>query len=223
MIYLVPLLAVFIGVGLGYFLPHIRQQHLGLLLSFSGAFLLALTFFELFPEIYEHAEPRKASLWILIGLLLQILLEFFSQGIEHGHHVPASENPGLLITLGWSLCLHALVEGFPLVSGSHILWGIAVHKLPVSLILSYTLLKSTLRPAWKISLLLLFVVATPTGTYLAQYNPWFQEQQWPLTALSAGIFLHVSTVILFESSKGHQFNLKKIGTILLGILVAYFM
>lgn len=223
MIYLVPLLSVLLGIGLGYGLPSIRGQYFSLILSFSGAFLLAVTFFELVPEIYEHSEPRPASLWILGGLLLQIVLEFFSKGVEHGHNITNAESPGILLALGWSLCLHALLEGFPLISGEHILWGVAVHKLPVALILSYTLLKSQLHFAWKAVILLFFVVSTPLGTYLAGNHEWFRQYQWEFTALSAGIFLHVSTVILFESSKGHQFNLKKIGTIVLGVLIAYLL
>jgi hypothetical protein len=222
-IYIVPLLAVFAGLGLGYGLPRIKGQFIGLFLSFSGAFLLALTFFELLPEVYEHIPARTGSLWILSGLLLQILLEFFSKGIEHGHRIPTAASPNLLISLGWSLCLHSLLEGFPLVTGEHILWGVAIHKVPVALILSYTLLKSELSPIWRYGLLLLFTISTPLGTYLAQSQQWFQRFQWELIGVSSGIFLHVSTVILFESSKGHQFNLKKIATIAIGIAVAYFL
>lgn len=222
-IYLIPLLAVLAGIVLGYALPSIRSHYIGLLLSFSGAFLLAITFFELLPEIYEELDSHQASLFILGGLLLQILLEFFSKGIEHGHRINTAGNPDILLSLGWSLCLHALLEGFPLVSGTHIVWGVAIHKLPVALILSYTLLKSELVFPLKAAMLLVFVISTPLGTYLAANQSGFQEFQWQFTALSAGIFLHVSTVILFESSKDHKLDFGKIGIILLGIAVAYFL
>ncbi|MDB4280415.1 hypothetical protein N9863_02210, partial [Flavobacteriaceae bacterium] len=41
--------------------------------------------------------------------------------------------------------------------------------------------------------------------------------------ISIGIFLHVSTTILFESSKDHKFNLAKLSTIIAAIVIAYFI
>jgi uncharacterized membrane protein YadS len=37
-----------------------------------------------------------------------------------------------------------------------------------------------------------------------------------------GIFLHISTTILFESSVDHKFNLKKMIAVLLGVGIALF-
>jgi len=37
------------------------------------------------------------------------------------------------------------------------------------------------------------------------------------------VFLHVSTTILFESSKNHQFNISKMTAVVVAILIAYFM
>jgi zinc and cadmium transporter len=42
-----------------------------------------------------------------------------------------------------------------------------------------------------------------------------------ITALTIGIFLHISTVILFESSKDHKFNIRKFIAILLGMSIAF--
>jgi len=36
-----------------------------------------------------------------------------------------------------------------------------------------------------------------------------------------GIFLHVSTTILFEASKNHSFNATKLAVVIAGILIAY--
>jgi hypothetical protein len=38
-----------------------------------------------------------------------------------------------------------------------------------------------------------------------------------------GVFLHISTTILFESSEGHKFNLNKILAIIVAITIAYFI
>jgi len=39
----------------------------------------------------------------------------------------------------------------------------------------------------------------------------------------AGVLLHVSTTILFETSEGHKFNLVKISLITGAIILAYFL
>jgi hypothetical protein len=39
-------------------------------------------------------------------------------------------------------------------------------------------------------------------------------------AVVIGIFLHISTTILFESSENHRFNLQKFVVIILGTLMA---
>ncbi|MCB0792987.1 MAG: hypothetical protein KDB97_14565, partial [Flavobacteriales bacterium] len=54
------------------------------LLSFGGAFLLGVTVMHMLPELYAEG-GAVIGMWLLGGFLLQVLLEFFSQGIEHGH------------------------------------------------------------------------------------------------------------------------------------------
>jgi hypothetical protein len=41
-----------------------------------------------------------------------------------------------------------------------------------------------------------------------------------INAVVAGTFLHIATIILFESSKEHRFNLYKFIALLLGIFLA---
>src|SRR6187551_3167755 len=55
-----------------------------LLLAFSGAFLFALSILHLIPELYA-TKTVNVGIWILAGFLLQLLLEYLSEGIEHGH------------------------------------------------------------------------------------------------------------------------------------------
>src|SRR5690606_36350435 len=90
--YFLPFLAVIIGVLLVLIFKHKKSNYTKFLLSFSGAFLLALTLFDLLPEVYEHLDAKQTGLFIMLGILLQILLEFFSKGAEHGHvHVHKHE------------------------------------------------------------------------------------------------------------------------------------
>ncbi len=42
-----------------------------------------------------------------------------------------------------------------------------------------------------------------------------------ILALLVGVFLHIATTIIFESDKGHAFNLTKLTAILLGFVLAF--
>jgi len=57
------------------------------------------------------------------------------------------------------------------------------------------------------------------GMLLGQYfNP---EYQVYTLAVVSGIFLHISSVIIFEGNKNHKLDLEKIALVLVGIGVAY--
>ncbi len=58
--------------------------------------------------------------------------------------------------------------------------------------------------------MLLFSIMTPLGTFLANTIEALATYATYLNALVIGVFLHISTVILFESSEGHKFNLRKL-------------
>jgi len=83
--YLLPVIAIVVGVIIAFITK--KQKSIGtkLLLAFSGAFLLALALFDLLPEVYHHLDGKQTGLFIMCGILLQIVLEFFSKGVEHGH------------------------------------------------------------------------------------------------------------------------------------------
>ena len=112
--FLAPILAVLFGVLIVLLVSKSKPLNLKLFLAFSGAFLLSTTIFELLPEVYSHLETKKIGVYIMGGILLQILLEFYSKGAEHGHlHHNESKNifPWFLFI---SLGIHAFFEGFPL-------------------------------------------------------------------------------------------------------------
>ena len=69
----------------------------------------------------------------------------------------------------------------------------------------------------------LFAVMTPLGTYLMATYPNLAQYSNQLTALAVGIFLHISTTIIFESSEGHKFNFTKLVIITIGLLASYFI
>ena len=222
MIYILPLLSVLIGYLIALFLKPNSSTGFKLLLSFSGAYLLSITVFELLPEVYDTG-GAQIGVFIMLGLLLQIVLEFLSKGAEHGHmhHDESASNFPVLLLI--SLSIHSLLEGFPLNSTEHLLYGVIIHKIPVAAILSVFLFKSKIGKVQAVLFLIFFALMTPLGSWLAgnfeivtQYIPY-------INAVVIGIFLHVSTTIIFEASKNHTFNASKLGVIVAGIVLAYLM
>ncbi|SHJ86419.1 ZIP Zinc transporter [Arenibacter nanhaiticus] len=221
MVYLLPILGVLLSFIFVYFTKPQNKEVFKLLLAFSGAFLLALTVFELFPEVYTHENPKIVGVFIMLGILLQIFLEFFSKGAEHGHVHLDPENAAFPWTLFASLCIHSLLEGLPIEHHHTMLYGILVHKIPIAIILSIFLLGSKIKLTSAILFISLFALMTPIGTYIASTFKVIETYAVYLNALVIGVFLHISTVILFESSEAHKFNLRKLLVIIIGIIIAY--
>ncbi len=226
--YIILIASVIGGAVLGMLLKGLKNFQVKFLLTFSGAYLLSIGVFHLLPEIYEFHD-HSIGLWIMGGFFIQLVLEVFSKGIEHGHsHVEWFQKRGIPITIIASLFIHALLESLPV--GAHheelsrdaLLWGIVIHKLPVSLIL-YTMLAEVLQRQSKVLVvILLFALIAPLGVFLGDQLEFFQKYYRELTALTLGLFLHISTTILFESSQSHHFHFKKFITILLAVFVAWF-
>ena len=145
--------AVISGGILAIFLKDKIQHSLKILLSFSGAYLLAVCVLHLIPEVYA-SDADHIGIFILGGFVFQLLLEFFSDGIEHGHtHLHQSPQKNFPIAIMISLCLHSFFEGMPLESELHnhhqlsehsdhsLLYGIVLHKLPIAIALTSMLLQ----------------------------------------------------------------------------------
>ncbi|SEK22323.1 Zinc transporter ZupT [Aquimarina amphilecti] len=222
--YILSISAVFIGSLIVYIFRPNNQKNLKLLLAFSGAFLLAITIFNLLPEVFEdHEYAKQTGVWIMIGILLQKVLEYFSRGAEHGHiHInkKTTKVPKLLFI---SLGIHAVLEGFPIHHTEGILIGIIIHKIPIGMILTTFLFNTEIKKPIILLFLLLFALMTPLGTFISQHFEAVQDYYKEITALVIGIFLHVSTTILFESNEGHKFNITKLMVILGATASAYFI
>jgi zinc transporter ZupT len=223
MIYILPILAVLLSFAFVYYAKPGNKGGFKLLLAFSGAFLLALTVFELIPEAYKDTPPKTVGVFVMLGILLQIFLEFFSKGAEHGHVHLDSEKTNFPWSLFISLCIHSLLEGLPIAENKVILYGILVHKIPIAIILSIFLLHSQIKLGKAVLFIFLFSLMTPTGSYIAANVEMASKYHAAAMALVIGVFLHISTVILFESSEGHKFNLQKLLVIIIGITIAYFV
>lgn len=219
--YLFPALAVILGVVIATITKQKNTWNTKLLLSFSGAFLLALTLFELLPEVYEHLDTKRTGLFIMCGILLQIVLELFSKGAEHGHvHIHKNETqfPWLLFI---SLCIHSFLEGFPIHEHNDMVYGVLIHKIPIATLVTVFLFQSNYSKFQIGLFLLVFTIMTPLGTFIS--NTWeaITNYAHAINAIVIGIFFHIATTILFESGDGHKFNLSKFISIILGVAIAY--
>lgn len=153
------LLITLLGAGAYDRFGSTLEAQLSLILAFGGAFLIGIIFNHLIPETYAMGDHVG---WIVVlGFLLQGVLEYGSQGIEHGHmhSSHAQESSRMPWAMFFSLCLHALIESMPLHDEDHghahhnhdhhghvhlhgiegvdmaLLMGLILHKLPVALVL----------------------------------------------------------------------------------------
>jgi zinc transporter ZupT len=220
--YLLPLLSVLLGYIVALLLKPKNKTNLKLLLAFSGSFLLSLTVMHLLPDVYESGNP-KVGIFIMLGILFQIILEFFSKGAEHGHvhgHDKMIQMPWLLFI---SLCIHSLLEGFPIGRHHDLAFGIAIHHLPIAIILTTFFMNAGLNKTALFLFMLTFAVMTPLGTLVSDSFPMLNQYYTEITAVVIGILFHISSTIIFESSEGHKFNIAKVSMIIFGILLACFL
>jgi len=219
--YIALILSVLVGILIVFGLKP-SNKTAQLLLSFSGAYLLSISILHLLPEVYA-VKDLNVGLFILIGLLLQLILDFFSKGAEHGH-IHITQNQAFPWALFISLSMHAFLEGIPLGNNhqhEQLLWAIVVHKIPIAIILGTFFVNSKFSKRISIIFLLMFAIMSPLGSLVGEHVKLLVIYKTEITAIIIGIFLHISTIILFESAKDHKFNLLKFTVILVGIVVAY--
>lgn len=221
------ILSVVLGVVLVETLFKSLSLSTRLMLAFSGAFLFSVTVLHLIPDVYI-GHDHLPGLIILIGFLFQFLLDFLSHGIEHGHHHAEDMVPGHIPKAALiGLFLHAFFEGIPTDMLPHdhannsFVIAVALHKIPVSMVL-YLLFKELNIPVGRrMFFMLLFALSAPAGALIGARSSFLMDNAHLVMAFVAGIFLHVSTTILFESSKDHHFNIRKLLVVLLGAVLAW--
>lgn len=226
---------------LAFFVREIPRAQLKTVLSFSGAYILGISVLHLLPDVFaEH--NHRAGVWILVGFFVQLLLEQFSKGIEHGHvHPSHAPNWGFAAQVMFGLSLHAFMEGMPLTaypthdlaeqtghahgSGAQLFWGIILHEMPASFTLAALLLLSGFRKNFVLMCLIVKSLMAPLGALFASQMAFSPAASVVATALVIGLFLHIATTILFEadSNAHHQIAWEKLLAIGLGAGLALWM
>ena len=213
------ILSVILGVFLGKYFGA-QQKFAKNLLILSAGFLITVCLNEVFPEVYEHG-GANIGLFVIGGVLLQMLLENLTKGFEHGHFHHHHEEKNILpLALMIGMFVHAFLEGIPLANehdaSNPYLMGILFHNLPISFVLGAFLFhknKQLSTSSWLV--IAIFAIASPLGLLLGNYfNPDFKVY---FLALVGGIFLHISSVIIFESNKNHNIDWPKILMVICGV------
>jgi zinc transporter ZupT len=238
--YLWLLSSIALGAFLVFQFKLAEPRHIKLLNAFTGAYLLSLTMLHLFPELYHvsggsedahghahHAPEMLLGALILAGFFTQVALDVISMGVEHGHthHLHGRMPVGVIA----GLCLHALVEAMALgnehthydpASRKMLLISIVLHNLPVSIALLGMLLHAGMKKGTALAFLGMFALMAPIGMFLSSHTH-LADYSRELTAFVIGIFMHISTTILFESSETHRFNFAKLAAIILGTALGF--
>jgi zinc and cadmium transporter len=160
-----------------------------------------------------------------------LVLEFWSEGIEHGHiHVHSHGDKKFPLTMMIGLCIHSFLEAMPLANGhhdsDHLLFAIVLHHIPIAIALMSMLMASHINRMQAVLYLMIFAAMPPLGalvsSFINQSDIWAVANFAPkIKAVVIGIFLHVSTTILFETDHDHRFNLKKLVIVILGASLAF--
>ncbi|WP_184187488.1 ZIP family metal transporter [Chryseobacterium defluvii] len=222
------IISVIAGVLLGKYFGK-KEKLAKNLLILSAGFLITICLNEVFPQVYVSEGSTNLGIFVILGVLLQMVLEALTKGFEHGHFHHHNEHNILPVALMAGLFVHAFIEGIPLANEqealSPYLLGIVFHNIPISFILGAFLFnrnesKST-PPYPSMLIVALFALASPLGMLLGNYfNPDLQPY---FLAVVGGIFLHISSVIIFESNKNHNIDWAKIGLVIIGVSLALVM
>jgi zinc transporter ZupT len=240
--YLLLFLTPFVGGLPAFGISKLKPSLTKLILLFNGAFILGVALLQLVPEVFSHAQPQT-GLWVLGGFVLQMLLEEWSGGVEHGHVHAEHGKKNLAIPVLLGLCLHAFIEGLPLGAyrefmdglehhhhhhGSsndnfhHLLFGVILHNIPASFALCSFFLISGYKRWPAIGLLTIFAITAPVSAFLAQHflnnSAWLQV----LLAMVTGNLLQIGASLLFENDghSSHHFSWRKWLALLVGFGLA---
>jgi len=231
--YLVLLSSIALGAATVFGLRLTDAKRVKVLNVFTGAYLIALVMLHLLPDLYEpeagfEVRPLVIGGFILFGFFLQIAMDSISMGIEHGHAHEIHGRMAFGILAG--LCVHAFVEALALgkspehqtahdLAAHHfLLVSIVVHNYPISIALLGMLLQSGMKQSPALAYLGLFAIMAPIGMFVSSHTGLAVYSRY-LIAIVVGIFMHISTTILFESEDHHRFPLGKMFAVVVGLLL----
>ena len=213
---------------------------------FGGAFLLAVCFVHLLPEAFalqgethscaHHSHHHNHShsflsvgVFVLIGFILQLVLELLSNGAEHGHlHDETLHSqkttllPALMMLLGVSI--HAFLEGFALVVNQEVnyslLIGIVLHNIPIAMLVVNAFMLAGCSKFKSFAYLSVFAIMGVLGSVLSIYFEFLHDYMGYVIGFVVGILLHVSISTLFDSKESHKYNFVRFVVVIIAFFLA---
>lgn len=236
-------------VAVNVFRGRLTKTAVDLISGFTGAFVLGIIVFHMLPEAYEGGlSATVIGFCIMGGLLIQAVLDFFTKGVDHGHthtescthsHRHSGEKVDNSLTIGMfvSLFLHTFLESTPILAGdvhghdhahgildiggvSPLLLSIALHTIPMAIVLYILVLRSVRSKTKAMLLMLLFGLSGPLGMFVGAHTEIFHEYYYAALAVVVGILLHVSSVMLFDCDMAAYGKVRKLVIIVLGFIAA---
>ncbi len=210
---------------------------------FTASLLLSVTAIHILPEVFSNAANNSlAGILIFGGLLFNISLEKFSNGLEHGHehhhdnhhHHEKEVNHSLSSKKLWffwssyiALNIHGFLEGMPILlmeKNSTFLLGLIVHNIPVTLFIIQLLQKEKFKMVNQVLLVSFIPLASMLGALISKYclSDSVHIPHEYILAFVSGIFFHFSTSLFFEFNKRQDFLIVKILIVIACIFISMF-
>ena len=97
--------------------------------------------------------------------------------------------------------------------------SLILHKLPAAYALVLLLRQSGFKQSFVLICLIVFALMSPAGAFFIQFFEFSELAFKSLVAFVIGAFLHIATVIMFETESGnhHHISWSKIAFSLLGV------
>lgn len=236
-----------------YFFQELFKGIKHYLTTVGVAFVLSLICVHILPEIFHtHVHNIGAYLLIgfIFQIFLELFSKGIEHGHIHEHsNSPRYSINKTLLSLFFGLCVHSLIEGIPLfivetteahshAGHSHsvvhatqgfsevFFWAILGHKIPVAIVLMLFLLQSELKKSTIILLFLLFASMTPIGGVIGlsiENSGTVSNLSSILLAITTGMLIHVTTLLVFEEYHNQKEKIKNIVLIITGIVLGTFV
>lgn len=246
------LLTLLVGVFflIGMLIPrfiHNKNKLILVATGFTFIIMMFLIVFDLIPEIIEILDPIQKpkyiiliAIFVLLGILLLKLLDFFIPEHSHDHkenetnieeHNDHFFHIGLITSI--SLSIHNILEGISIyITGVNdikagLLLAITVgfHNLPLGIEVSANMSTSKKNRTTKLLILTLLVLSSSIGActlYLlnAEFSPLLEGV---LLSLTLGMIIYISIFELLHEVKMNLRNKEMRVGILLGVLISIIM
>lgn len=191
-----------------YFFRRINTTILNLLIALGAGSMLAVSLVHILPEALEQTELAIYAFlggFIIIYIIEEILTPHHHDHAheDHAHEDPHEHYDHVAIISFIAIFSHTLLDGLGIragmglseVAGYAILFGVAVHQIPVSLSLAAIFRESRLQKKTQITFLVLFALAAPIGYFLSDLA--LSQVNALITGLAAafagGSLLYVAT------------------------------